>query len=236
MRLHRYIDLSQSSDLPTFERRMVECAQELGFGLVNATVVFDRPGKDPAFLAAGNTPQAFREASKNVDDSKRDPVLRRLKGTSLPFTYDCSLYVGAGAADLWEQQADFGYRTGIAVAAHLPRQQHFLFGLDRPEALPEDPEDLAEMLGSFQLLAVHAQEAALRLIAGPGEPRLAYNLTARELDVLRWTMDGKSAWAVGKILSISENTVNFHFRNVFRKLESSSKLQAVLKALGLGLL
>ena len=86
---------------------------------------------------------------------------------------------------------------------------------------------------------IHAQEAANRLLLpepDAGDPAGDPKLTPRELDVLRWTMQGKSAWAVGEILSISEHTVNFHLRNVFRKLDASSKHQAVLKAIALGLL
>ena len=76
----------------------------------------------------------------------------------------------------------------------------------------------------------------MRLLGVQKPPGEAPKLTVRELEVLRWTMEGKSAWAVGEILSVSENTVNFHLRNVFKKLGSSSKHQAVLKAMSLGLL
>jgi DNA-binding CsgD family transcriptional regulator len=49
-------------------------------------------------------------------------------------------------------------------------------------------------------------------------------------------MEGKSAWNVGQILGMSEHTVNFHLRKVFKKLNCSNKHQAVHKALHLGLL
>ena len=49
-------------------------------------------------------------------------------------------------------------------------------------------------------------------------------------------MDGKSAGDVAQILGLSEHTVVFHLRNVARKLDASTKHQAVLKALALGLI
>ncbi|MEO8923676.1 MAG: LuxR C-terminal-related transcriptional regulator [Caldimonas sp.] len=236
MRLQPYLDISQSDDLPTFERRLIEFSHEFEFGLVNAMVVVKPPGRDAVCVSVGNVPEAFAQSFQNIEDSKRDPVLKRLRKMNVPFTYDQDLYVRDGAGDLWEEQAKFGYRTGISVALHLQDHKHFLLGVDRVEALPSDIDEVTDLLASLQLLAVHAQDAALRLLgvqAGVGEvPRL----TARELEVLKWTMDGKSAWAVGEILSVSENTVNFHLRNVFRKLGSSSKHQAVLKAMSLGLL
>jgi DNA-binding CsgD family transcriptional regulator len=236
MRLQPYLDISQSSDLLTFERRLIDFSHEFQFGLVNAVVVVDPPGKDPVFVSIGNTPPEYADTYRSVEDSKRDPVLKRLKRMNVPFAYDQELYVRDGAGDLWEEQAKFGYGTGISVALHLQDHKHFLLGVDRDQALPRDVDEVTHLLASLQLLAVHAQDAALRLLGvqaiSPDVPRM----TSRELEVLRWTMDGKSAWAVGEILSVSESTVNFHLRNVFRKLGSSSKHQAVLKAMALGLL
>jgi DNA-binding CsgD family transcriptional regulator len=62
------------------------------------------------------------------------------------------------------------------------------------------------------------------------------HLTPRELEVLRWTMDGKTAWEVGAILGISERTAVLHVNNAMHKLGCVNKHQAVLKALRLGLI
>ena len=61
-------------------------------------------------------------------------------------------------------------------------------------------------------------------------------LTPRELEALRWTMDGKTAWEVGGVLGISERTAVLHINNAMHKLGCVSKHQAVLKALRLGLI
>ena len=61
-------------------------------------------------------------------------------------------------------------------------------------------------------------------------------LTERELECLRWTMDGKTAWEVGRILGISEQTAVRHLTNLSAKLGCVNKHQAVVKALRLGLL
>jgi len=61
-------------------------------------------------------------------------------------------------------------------------------------------------------------------------------LTARELESLRWTMEGKTAWELGSILGISEHTAARHVNNATQKLGCVNKLQAVLKAIRLGLI
>ncbi|MCU0774004.1 MAG: LuxR C-terminal-related transcriptional regulator, partial [Ideonella sp.] len=194
------------------------------------------PARPASFISVGNTPEAFVTNYQNLADSLRDPVLRRMKHLSVPFLYDQDLYTEEDAGDLWEQQAAYGYRTGISVALHLPGHRHFLLGMDREQPLPRDERRLTRLFADLQLLAVHAQDAAQRLLAPLADREPVPRLTERELEVLRWTMDGKSAWAVGEILGISEHTVNFHLRNVFGKLGASSKHQAVLKALALGLI
>jgi len=54
--------------------------------------------------------------------------------------------------------------------------------------------------------------------------------------VLLWCARGKSNWAIGEILSVSEAAVKFHVSNCIRKLEADSKITAVLRAIRLGLI
>lgn len=237
MRQQDYLDVSQSTDKATFEHRLVRFAQEMGFERVSAALAIDRPGDKPFFEMVGNTPQAFLDASRNHEDALRDPVFRRMRSSGLPFLYDQATYVGEGAADLWERQAEFGYRTGISMALHMPAGRHFLLGVDRSQALPDDDSACTRMMADLQLLAAYAQETAVRVL-GPESPALACvpRLTSREREVLQWTREGKSSWAVGEILGLSENTVNFHLRNAMKKLDASSKHVAILRAITLGLL
>lgn len=60
-------------------------------------------------------------------------------------------------------------------------------------------------------------------------------LSRREVQCLRWVENGKSSWAIGVILNVSY-TVNFHIKNAMRKLETSTRTQAVVKARQLGLI
>lgn len=235
MKLKAFLDVSQAPDRGTFEKRLLGFASALDFEIVQGALVVEKPGQT-YIEAIGNTPKAFLEMSRSVDDSLRDPVLKRLHRLSVPFVYDQDMYVSEGAADLWEQQAPFGYRTGISVALHLPGGRHFLLGFDRSKPLPSDETQLTRLLADLQLLAVHAQDAAIRLLDKSTDATPLPRLTAREVEILQYTMDGKSAWAIGQILGLSEHTINFHLRNVMKKLDSASKHQAVLKALSLGLL
>ena len=61
-------------------------------------------------------------------------------------------------------------------------------------------------------------------------------LTTRELDVLAWAAEGKTAWEIGKILSISERTVKFHLSNIYRKLGVTTRAQALVSAIKMDIL
>lgn len=56
---------------------------------------------------------------------------------------------------------------------------------------------------------------------------LGINLTGKERDVLKWVVEGKTSWEIGRILSTSERTVKFHLKNVYAKLNVSNRAQAV---------
>ncbi len=56
---------------------------------------------------------------------------------------------------------------------------------------------------------------------------LGVSLTAKERDVVRWVIEGKTSWEIGKILATSERTVKFHLKNVYAKLNVSNRAQAV---------
>lgn len=233
MKHQRFLDIAAAGSLQAFEKELVAFAGEMDFGIVSAALVVDKPGSESAFFSLGNGPTEFADAAKNVEDSKRDPVLRRLKKMSVPFIYNQGLYVEEEAGDLWEQQAAYGYKAGISVALHLPGNKHFLLGVDRDTPLTQDAAEIGRMLADLQLAAVHAQDAALRLL---GDEVLKPKLTKRELEVLRWSMHGKTAAETAQILGISTSTVGYFVGRALVKLECESKHHAVLKAIQLGLI
>jgi DNA-binding NarL/FixJ family response regulator len=61
-------------------------------------------------------------------------------------------------------------------------------------------------------------------------------LTDRELDVLRLTGRGYTNKAIGVQLGISDRTVQGHLARIFNKLQASSRTEAVMKAVSMGLI
>jgi DNA-binding CsgD family transcriptional regulator len=231
-----YSAVMQARNQDEFREEIVRFARDLGFETVSAITVIDHGLNNREFVVVDNTPSAYIESSNDSSSYRRDPVMQHCKLQSLPIIWDQRTYVDSGVADLWEQMAGFGYRTGIAMALHMPEGRRFLFGVDRDQPLPQHAGELQRIVADLQLFAVHAQDAASRLFLPQALQPERPALTPRELEALRWTMDGKTAWEVGTILGISERTAVLHVNNAMHKLGCVNKHQAVLKALRLGLI
>ena len=52
-------------------------------------------------------------------------------------------------------------------------------------------------------------------------------LTAREIECMKWVAVGKSNWEVGQVLGISGSTVHFHVERVKKKLNKTTRTEAV---------
>jgi DNA-binding CsgD family transcriptional regulator len=231
-----YSSLLQSRTREEFRQEVVRTAQRLGFDTVAAVTVVDHEAGHSEFIGIDNTPEAYKKTFNSANAQRRDPVMRHCKEASSPIVWTQDTYCSNDAGDLWEEQQVFGYRNGIALALHLPDRHHFMLGVDRHSALPDDPREVQRLVSDIQLFTVYALDAAMRvLVPRPLQPDRP-GLTPREVEVLRWTMEGKTAWEVGKILSITERTAVLHIGNAMRKLDCANKHLAVLKALRLGLI
>ena len=73
------------------------------------------------------------------------------------------------------------------------------------------------------------------VVAASARPE-SQSLSAREIDALRWTADGKTAAEIAQIIGISRRTVESYISSAMRKLGTSTRSAAAVKAYGLGLL
>lgn len=231
-----YLSVLEANSAPELLERIVRFADDLGFQRVGAAAILERPGEDLAFASLDNMPPHYLERADDPERWSADPVAQHCRLSGVPIVWSQRTYVERGLGEQWEEQKPYGYGHGVALALHLPKGRHFLFGVNREQALPASAEELTRIVADVQLFAVHAQEAAARLLLPALVDFLPPPLTPRELECLRWTMEGKTAWEVGVLLGISERTAVLHVNNATHKLDCTSKHQAVIKAMRLGLI
>ena len=68
------------------------------------------------------------------------------------------------------------------------------------------------------------------------KPTPSISLTPRELEVLEWMTTSKTYRQIGETLSVSEETIRSHAKNILEKLGQPNRAQAVLAAIRLGLI
>jgi two-component system, NarL family, nitrate/nitrite response regulator NarL len=94
-----------------------------------------------------------------------------------------------------------------------------------------DPDDLAPLIRQIveeNIIAAPVRDAAV--------PAAVTRLTPREQQVLARVASGSSNAAVAAQLWLSEPTVKFHLRNIYRKLDVSGRTEASRLARELGLM
>jgi DNA-binding NarL/FixJ family response regulator len=94
--------------------------------------------------------------------------------------------------------------------------------------------DASELTRSIRLVArsgsAFDSRSAAAMVRSISAPQSGSSLTDRELSVLRLVAGGLSNRGIGRRLHLSETTVKFHIRNVMRKLDATSRAEAVYKA------
>lgn len=158
------------------------------------------------------------------------PVVKRLRQSALPFTYDMEEMTRERGSSLSE---DLFRRYSLLRGAHFPVQDGT--GLRGSVALlgQDFGLDLQQMM-EVQYLGIHVYEmlGQIRSLT----MRTTDTLTDREIDCLNWTAAGKTSAEIAEILGLSEHTVNHYLNRAAKKLDTVNRAQAVAKALRSGLI
>jgi DNA-binding CsgD family transcriptional regulator len=119
--------------------------------------------------------------------------------------------------------------AGIAFPINATDGQRLIFWFSG-ERSPLSQMEINE-LGMIVLYAFDAYNSVKR------NEESTYNaLSARELEVVRWTAQGKTSIEIGQILSLSDHTVNAYMTNAIKKLDCVNRTQLVAKAIRLKLI
>lgn len=161
-----------------------------------------------------------------------DPVTAAIKASKRPFfwadlTADPTL--AANSLQLMNEAADAGIRDGIGIS--LSGHAGEIVGVGLARSCPGKITD-REFLPKAYLLSVIFHDTYRGLLA----ERITVTLTSRECEILSWAAEGKTDDEIATILHLRFNTVRFHWKNIFNKLEAHSRTYAVIKAIRMGLI
>jgi DNA-binding CsgD family transcriptional regulator len=161
-----------------------------------------------------------------------DSLLEQLGNMTVPYRWD--QFEGAAAereflARFFGGMPDTELNFGVTVPLHGPAGGLAALCFASHRIPPALDGNWAACRDDLILVGSYAHQAAQN---GFGRaPADSPHLTARESEILLWTARGKTAWEIGEILEISDETVRFHLKNATRKFGVFSKHQAVVQAI-----
>lgn len=205
----------------------------LGFDYFAAIVWLPRPAALPVAHLVTNLDRNWLALYRERGYATMDPVTRWCKNSDVPLVWSDALYASAPA--LRKAALSVGLRHGWSQAVRDGLGVRGMLTLARTER-PLDGAELRRNKLAMHLLAHHAHRLLLTKLRQQSVAALSPSLTARELDVLRWAGDGKTAQDTADILGLRLTTVRSHIRHAVHKLDAPNINAAVFRALYLGLL
>jgi LuxR family quorum sensing-dependent transcriptional regulator len=172
---------------------------------------------------AWKVPLAWRAHYAEENLFQRDPAVRHSFRTVMPFDWESAPYnpeTERHWAEVLERGRDFGIQKGIAVPVPSPTGMIGAVWVGGPHF--DEREVHTPLLYSLGLHLFHRLEQ----LVGRRLPITA-GLTNREREVLAWAAEGKTAWEIGCILSLSQRTIEWHFQQAFKKLGATNRMQAI---------
>lgn len=212
---------------------IVTLARDLGFDHCAYGLRMPLPLTNPKTLMLNNYSVAWQTRYQEQNYLAVDPTVRHAMRSLLPVVWSDNLFIPA--RELWEEAQSFGLNVGWAQSS---RDENGVVGMLTLARLGESLSD-AELRDKGFKMAWFTQVVHLgmsRLLCSKIMPETGAHLSRREIEVLRWSGEGKTSGEISDILNISERTVNFHVGNTMTKLNAANKTAAVVRAAMLGLL
>jgi DNA-binding CsgD family transcriptional regulator len=213
--------------------KITHASQALGFEFCAYGLRLPTPISNPRTMMLSNYPLAWQARYASQGYLATDPTVAHGRHSQSPLLWSDGVF--AATPDLWDESQSFCLRFGWAQSSLDAVGVGGMLSLARSsDAL--SAAELATQEVKMRWLVNISHLALSRLFVSDLVKESQPDLTCREIEVLKWTADGKSSCEIADLLSISENTVNFHIKNSVAKLRTANRTAAVVRAAMLGLL
>jgi LuxR family transcriptional regulator len=226
--------LTFAKEIETAYPILLRFAENIGFNFCAISLTSNNRNDNLNPLQINNYPQEWNELYELERYGKIDPVIAHCNHCMLPVMWNEDLY--SQTPELWQALQEHGLRHGWSQSFH-----HEASGLCTTLSLarkngPLSPLELYEHFGYMFYVTGHLSELFARTLPRHSDPVTRPKLSPRELEVLKLSAVGKTAYEISRILCLSERTVNYHVQNVISKLNVCNKISAVIAATRIGLL
>lgn len=206
--------------------------RRLGFEYYACAIRHVIPFTRPPTEILGSYPKDWMSRYQARQYATVDPALLNGLHSREMIVWDDKLFTTC--RNLWGEAREHGLRFGATFP--LRTSSHALSVLS--VARQHDPMTASEsdLVSSHLRCLIEGVMQRLHELQHPMLSALQITISQREREILQWTADGKSSGEIALILSISINTVNFHFKAIQKKFGAPNKTLAVAYAAVLGMI
>lgn len=236
----RFAELTSLATLESWRDRVCDIGE--GFGYRNfAMVIFPEfPSRIELGAAFVQTNYAPAWSNKYIDEQFGyiDPTVSHCLTKSTPLIWWPDKFSDQAQRAFFEEAYSFGICSGVSFPVHGPNGEHGIisFASDtKPDRafLEMSSRNIPE-LSCFRDFVFETSLQFMGSAALSDEEEIA--LTQREMECLRWSASGKSSWDIAYIMNCTEAGINAHFFRICRKFGTSTRRQAIVKAIRLGII
>jgi LuxR family quorum-sensing transcriptional regulator LasR len=236
--IERFAELLTCNSLEEWRETLFALGSHMGYDKTLLAIFPDRNTPirvENAFLHHSYAP-AWLSKYDSEKMSLVDPTVAHCAGKSVPLIWSPNIFSGRKQQELYEEASSYGLRSGVTLPIHGSNGELGIFCLVS-DSSPNNhfKEQVAAGLAEVSCFRDFIFESSKKFMVSSVD-FAPVKMTDREIECLKWGAVGKSSWEIGQILNCSEATVNFHFANIRRKLNSKSRQQAMVKAIHLGLI
>jgi LuxR family transcriptional regulator len=220
--------LSYAKEIDIAYQIALNFIKNLGFKFCAFSISSNKPGPQRPPLNLNNFPATWNTEYEQNKFGAIDPVVAHCNQSMLPILWTEDVF--SKTPWLWQALQQQGLQHGWSQSIHDEENGLCsILSMARTHCSVTAYE-LYENLGFAVFISRHLHAlAAKTLLAKIPKPSLP-RLSTRECEVLSLSADGKTAYEIGVILSVSERTVNFHVHSAIQKLGVCNKIAAVIAA------
>lgn len=237
--IEQFAELASFTTVKSWRDRIFDLGKDLGYERTLLAIFPDRNvpvEAEFAFLHSNYSP-TWRSKYDEEKMGHVDPTVAHCATKSTPLIWSPELFSARREKEMYEEACGHGIRAGVTLPIHGPNGElGVLCFVSDTNPDRHFHQDADHNIPELSCLRDYIFETSLQFIKPAVPPMEIVPLTAREIECLKWSASGKSSWDIAQILHCSEATVNFHFTNIRHKFGTSSRHQAVVKAIMLGLI
>lgn len=220
--------LAHAKEIDTAYQISLNFAKNLGYKFCAFSITSHTNDVHCTNVNLNNFPLAWNTQYEKNNVTEIDPIVAHCNHSILPVLWSEELF--SRTPWLWKSLQEQGLHHGWSQSIHDEQSGLCsILSLARSHC-PITAYELYENLGftvfiSHHLHALVAQAQPKR----PPHPQTPH-LSPREIEVLKLSADGKTAYEVARILCLSERTVHFHVHSAIEKFGVNNKMAAVIAA------